>query len=231
MFAYLTLKTIYRSYPALASIPVLRHKLFNHLSGEGRLDSVALTFDDGPDPVSTPLILERLDHLGIKATFFMLGSMAETYPYIAKQVADQGHEIALHGQWHKSHFFRSARTIAYDMKRSLSVVSETTGKRPTYFRPPYGVLTQPTLSACNSLLLTPVLWGAWGRDWRRKADENTVLVDIKKSFRPGMTVLLHDSDCTSYPGSFQSTLKALPGLVNLCERQGLSLGPLSTHGF
>lgn len=229
--AYGAIALGFRSYPALASVIWIKDELFEYLQGWGRPNHVALTFDDGPDPISTPLILDELRRLEIKATFFMLGSMAEAYPYVAQQVAEDGHDIALHGHWHKNHLFRSTRTIRYDMERSLETVTNATGVRPLYFRPPYGVLTEGTLRTARDLSLRPVLWGAWGRDWRAKATPIQVLNDLKKRFKPGVTVLLHDSDCTSYPGSFRSTLGALEAFTNLCEQHSLSVGPLREHGF
>lgn len=229
--AYGALGAIFRYGPAVSSLPLLRHHLFPHLEGEGLPERVALTFDDGPDPTSTPLILAELDRLGVKATFFLLGSMAETYPYVASEIVRQGHEISLHGQWHRNHLLRSARTIAYDLERGLDAVSVATDRRPTYFRPPYGVAIRPTLTTAYRLNLRPVLWGAWGRDWRAQATPTTVLTDIKKRLKGGTTILLHDADCTSYPGSFRSTLGALAPLVELCEDNKFQLGPLRHHGF
>lgn len=229
--SYVGAKVAFRYFPALSAIPSLRSQLFPHLLGKGRIDSLALTFDDGPDPASTPLILDELDRLGIYATFFLLGAMAEAFPYVAREVAARGHEIALHGQWHRNHLFRSARTISYDMERALETVSTATGVRPVYFRPPYGVLTRPTLYTSHRLSLTPVLWGAWGRDWRFGATPTSVLTDLRKGMTPGSTLLLHDSDCTSSPGSFRSTLGALEGLSALADSAGLALGPLRHHGF
>lgn len=229
--SYFGAKVAFRYFPALSAIPAIRSQQFPHLLGKGRIDKLALTFDDGPDPVSTPLILDELDRLGIKATFFLLGAMAEAFPYTAKEVVARGHEIALHGQWHRNHLLRSARTISYDMERALETVSAATGIRPVYFRPPYGVLTRPTLLTSHRLSLTPVLWGAWGRDWRSGATPTSVLNDLRKDIYPGATLLLHDSDCTSAPGSFRATLGALEGLSNLAASSGLTLGPLHQHGF
>ncbi len=229
--SYVFASTLIRSYPALASVIWIKDTLFEYQQGWGRTDHIALTFDDGPDPISTPLILNELKRLGVKATFFMLGSMVEAYPYVAQRVVDDGHEVALHGQWHKNHLFRSAKTIRFDMEKALNQLESATGVRPFFFRPPYGVLTEPTLRSAFDLSLRPVLWGAWGRDWRQSASTTQVMIDIKKRFAPGATVLLHDSDCTSSPGSFRATLGALEPLLTLCEQQGCTLGSLKEHGL
>ncbi|MGC8465181.1 MAG: polysaccharide deacetylase family protein [Acidimicrobiales bacterium] len=217
--------------PALSSIAALRRGPYRYLLGEGRNDHLALTFDDGPDPLSTPLILKELDRLSITATFFMLGSMAEANPSVVHEVLSAGHEVAVHGNWHRNHLFRSARTIRYDIERAVGTIGAICGTTPTYFRPPYGVATRPTLLTASQLALKPVLWGAWGRDWRRLATPTSVLHDVTKDLRPGTTILLHDADCTSYPGSFRATLGALRPLFELCQENRLQLGPLREHGF
>ncbi len=221
----------YRSFPALSSLPQLRRTVWPYFLGTGSSSSVALTFDDGPDPKSTPLFIEELDRLGVKATFFVLGEMAERYPYSLRELVSAGHEIALHGNWHRNHLFRSARSIRYDMERSYATVSEIAAAAPIFFRPPYGVITRPTLATASQLGLRSVLWGTWGRDWRKLATPSSVMKDLKSNFAPGCTVLLHDSDCTSYPGSYRATLAALPDLAELCAQNGLKLGPLANHGF
>ena len=76
------------------------------LAGIGRPDHVALTFDDGPDPASTPLFLTELDRLGWKATFFLLGCMVRQAPSLAAELVAASHEVAVHGDRHDSHLRR-----------------------------------------------------------------------------------------------------------------------------
>ncbi|MET0421165.1 MAG: polysaccharide deacetylase family protein, partial [Acidimicrobiia bacterium] len=86
--------------PALGGVSPIGVRLTPRLVGIGRRGHVALTFDDGPDPASTPAILGVLDELGWSATFFMLGEMVRRAPGLARDVADAGHEIAVHGDVH-----------------------------------------------------------------------------------------------------------------------------------
>jgi len=190
---------------------------------------VALTFDDGPDPASTPAFLDALDDLGWKATFFMLGSMVRRAPGLAAQVVSAGHEVAVHGDQHRSHLWRSPRDVATDLERATTTIVETTGRQPTWFRPPYGVLSTGSLLAAHRLGLRTVLWTTWGRDWRAEATPASVTVDVESQLGPGGTVLLHDSDCTSAPGAWHSALGAIPALAELFAAQGLQPGPLGDH--
>lgn len=217
--------------PAITTNRPLRRRLFPQLSGIGLPDHVALTFDDGPDPASTPAFLERLDQLGWKATFFMLGSMVRAAPALAAEVAAAGHEVAPHGEAHVSQLRRPGWVIRDDLARGLEAVVEATGREPRWFRPPYGVITTPGLLAADRHGLRTVLWTAWGRDWRAEATAETVAADVETQLRPGATVLLHDSDCTSAPQSWRAALDALPLLAESFEARGLAVGPLADHGI
>jgi peptidoglycan/xylan/chitin deacetylase (PgdA/CDA1 family) len=107
-------------------------------------------------------------------------------------------------------------------------VEAATGVRPRWFRPPYGVLSGGTLRATADLGLTPVLWTAWGRDWLPSTGER-VAATVRAGLAPGGTVLLHDSDCTSSPGSWRATAAALPVLAQELDRRALRVRPLREH--
>jgi peptidoglycan/xylan/chitin deacetylase (PgdA/CDA1 family) len=215
--------------PSVTSVGPLRRRWLPGLSGTGAHGRVALTFDDGPDPASTPAFLDVLDDLGWSATFFMLGSMVRRAPDLAAQVVAAGHEVAVHGDQHRSHLWRSPRDVATDLQRATTAIVEATGRRPVWFRPPYGVLSAGSLVAARRLGLRTVLWTAWGRDWRAAATPDTVVADVDRHLGPGGTVLLHDSDCTSAPGAWRSALGALPALAERFAALDLRPGPLSEH--
>jgi len=91
------------------------------------------------------------------------------------------------------------------------------------------VLTGGALLAARQLGLTPVLWSSWGREWTRGSTAESVYATLCRDLRGGGTVLLHDSDCTSPPGSARAALGALPLLLDECGRRGLRAGPLGEH--
>lgn len=215
--------------PALSAIGPLRTKIFKRLSGISDSRSIALTFDDGPDKKSTPLFLNKLDKLGYKATFFMLGSMAEKDPSLTKEVSARGHEIALHGYEHKNLLWRTPKATARDIKRGFEVLEDVTGTRPTFYRPPYGVLNAQALATAKELSLTPILWTAWGRDWRARATPQSVLNDLSPGLKAGTTLLLHDSDCTSADNSYLSALGAIELLGQILEMRDLTIERLCDH--
>ncbi len=184
---------------------------------------VALTFDDGPDIAFTPKILEILDNAGINATFFMLGEMVERNPELAREVADRGHQIGIHGYEHRNHIFRSPRTVAYDFAKAKDIIEKTTGTTVTLARPPYGVISIGTIFAARKLGLSLRLWTSWGRDWRKRANPQSVLSDLVRHGVDKGCILLHDSDCTSSPGSTWSTIGALSSLIEYLAQNDIKV--------
>ena len=184
---------------------------------------MALTFDDGPDPEATPAVLDALDAIGARATFFMVGEQAEVHPGLALEVAERGHGIGLHGWRHVRP--DGLDDPAGDLQRALSVLEQTTGVAPKTFRPPYGHFTPPLYEAAAELGLEPVLWSAWGLDWEpipaaRIAD--LVLTDLE----PGAIVVLHDSARYAPRASVAPTAQALAQIAAGAARLGIELQPL-----
>ncbi|GAA3379357.1 polysaccharide deacetylase family protein [Streptomyces sannanensis] len=215
--------------PAATWLPPVR-RLLPSLEGRGTRDHVALTFDDGPDPASTPHFLRALDRLSVRATFFVLGNALADHPDLGRLVVAEGHELAVHGWRHDRPWLPAPRRDAREVARTADLIHHISGTRPLWYRPPYGILTGGRWAAARRAGLRPVLWSAWGRDWTSYANPDSVLVELLTTLRGGGTVLLHDSDRTSAPGSWQAALEALPGLVTACRRSGLTVGPLADHG-
>lgn len=205
--------------PSVLSIPVLRPLL----CGAVRRPSVALTFDDGPDPESTPQFLAALRRLQAPATFFLLGQQVSDNPALARRIAAEGHEVAVHGWSHRMHLLRSPVAVAADLRRAQRAVTMATGTRPRHWRPPHGVVTGTGLAAARWLGMSPVLWTADGADWAATATPTSVLERISQRLTAGGVVLLHDSDRTSAPGSWRTALAVLDPLVAACRARGWPL--------
>lgn len=216
--------------PGITGIGPIRMRAFRGLAGQGTPGHVALTFDDGPDPASTPEFIQVLADRKVRATFFMLGSMVAKSPRLAAEIA-AGHEVGVHGWDHRYLPARSPRATRSDLTRAAELIADVTGTWPRLFRPPYGVLSGPALLTARELGLTPVLWGAWGREWASGATSQSVLQTLLRGLDGGVTVLLHDSGCMSPPGAWQAGLGAVPLLLDECERRGLTVGPVGEHGI
>ena len=186
-----------------------------------KVDRVALTFDDGPSPTTTPVLLDRLDELGARATFFCLGSQVRREPDLLVEIQARGHQVETHGYEHASHLLRSPRWVAADLDRALAVMAEV-GVRPRWLRPPYGQTSGPTLWAARRRGLGVALWSAWGREWAA-AGPDEVVRRIRPRLVPGAVVLLHDSDATSPAGSADHAIAALGPLAALAAHRHLRL--------
>lgn len=215
--------------PAVSVITPLRRRVWPTLAGAGRDGHVALTFDDGPDRASTPAFLELLREHEVRATFFLLGRMLLTNPEVGEQIAAAGHEVAVHGWDHRPAPLYGPGAAYDGLARTCDLISQTTGTRPRWYRPPYGVLSASVHRAARRLDLTPVLWTTWGRDWRARATPGSITTTVARRLEGGGTILLHDSDCTSAPGSWRATLAALPDIITGVRSQGLEIGPLREH--
>ena len=217
--------------PGITAIGPVRRRFFPGLAGQGREDHVALTFDDGPDPGSTPSFLATLDAHQVRATFFLLGPRAAAARPLAAEIAAAGHEIGVHGWDHRYATLRGPRALHDDLARACDAIAEAAGTAPRLYRPPYGVLSAGSLLACHRLGLRPVLWTCWGREWDPGATPATVQASLDVTLGGGATVLLHDSDAVAPQGTAAAALGALPWLLGECEARGLAVGPLADHGL
>lgn len=152
---------------------------------------VVLTFDDGPDPVATPAILEVLAAHHASATFFLLGSSVRRHPEIARAVADAGQEIALHGDDHRRTTDLDLGEFRSSLARGRRTVEEATGRTVRWFRPPYGGQNPATYAATRRAGLTPVMWTGTFWDWRDIPQDERVAKAVESTL-PGGIALAHD---------------------------------------
>jgi peptidoglycan/xylan/chitin deacetylase (PgdA/CDA1 family) len=133
--------------------------------GPSSRPEVALTFDDGPDPATTPKILAALAQADVRATFFVLGGKARQAPEVLRDIAAAGHDIGIHGDTHDRLLsLRHPATIVTSLERALAAVESVLGQRPTLFRPPIGHVSPRTAAAARQLGLTLVAWSVRSRD-------------------------------------------------------------------
>src|SRR5258708_35667101 len=157
----------------------------------GRTDtsSVALTFDDGPSE-DTEDILEVLRAYDLKATFFMLGRQVELFPEIARRVVDDGHEVGNHSYSHPIYLFRGRVETHKQLESAQQVITNATGVRPRFARPPCGVRTPAYFAAARRLGLRTGQWSVAGFDWERLTSAEISERGLRGS-QPGAIILLH----------------------------------------
>ncbi|MBO1420479.1 polysaccharide deacetylase family protein, partial [Streptomyces sp. FH025] len=114
--------------PAVVRLPPLRRTLARRTAGYGTdPHHLALTFDDGPDPRSTPYVLDALDDLGARATFFLLGAMLERAPALGRELVLRGHEVAVHGWHHRQQWYPAPARDLRELRRAAEAVTDLCG--------------------------------------------------------------------------------------------------------
>jgi peptidoglycan-N-acetylglucosamine deacetylase len=155
---------------------------------------VALTFDDGPDPATTPALLALLAARGIRATFFCVGQRVAQYPDLARRIVTEGHSIENHS--HKHHHWTnlfSTQRLQADLMQAQREIQSVTGRAPIYFRPPMCLTNQRVFRLVTDLGLTVV--GYTARAWDRRPDPPArIAARLLRRVRPGAILLLHDGD-------------------------------------
>jgi len=190
---------------------------------------VALTFDDGPDPGSTPLILEVLERTGVKASFFMVGDRARAHPDLARNIASAGHAVGSHSLTHADISTLSWRGAYGEYRDGRRALEEILGAPQRLFRPPRGFLSVPTGMMARILGLRLWLWSNDGEDWKPGVTDEDILASIG-DVGPGDVILLHDAPEVEPPGRPRlATAAALERLIRVLSDRGLEPVALSPH--
>lgn len=155
--------------------------------------AIALTFDDGPDPVWTPKVLEVLRRYNVKATFFCIGDKVEKHPQLVKMLIEEGHIVGNHTYYHTSFFpLLSTKKMVDELQLCNEALTNITGEPITLFRPPFGV-TNPTVGAAVRRLGYKVIgWSIRSFD-TVKSEREKVLKRILKKAHAGGIILMHDN--------------------------------------
>lgn len=154
---------------------------------------VALTFDDGPNSMYTPEVLELLDRYNAKATFFCIGKAVEAHPKLVSEIIKGGHEIGNHSHSHKPNIsFNGTKCWIKEIESTDVQIEKIVGKKPRLFRPPYGVTTPHLAKAIGISNHKVVGWTVRPFDTTMK-NKKSVAQFITKRIRPGAIVLLHDT--------------------------------------
>jgi peptidoglycan-N-acetylglucosamine deacetylase len=211
----------------LAGVLVLRLRVFTDAvvrapAGSG---GVVLTFDDGPDPVWTPRVLDTLEHAGVKATFFVIGEKTEKHPGIVQDMVRRGHAVGLHSYAHDRLFsLRSEARVERDLRRGIEVLERVTGMRPVLFRPPIGHTNPMIARVAERLDLVVIGWTVSGRDGTGWATPDRVSARVRRGLRDGVIVLLHDA---AERGTHDPAgPRALPGILEDIFAERLTVVPL-----
>ena len=187
--------------------------------------TVALTFDDGPDPDWTLRILRALARAGARATFFVMASRVVRHPYALAAIRIEGHDVELHCGEHVRHTEAGREAIDTDTRAALEVLAEH-DVRPRRWRTPWGVRAPWTAEVAAAHGLELVGWTADTHDWRGDPAE-AMLAAVAADLEPGGVVLMHDG---LGPGARRDrcaeTVRLIPRLVAHLRERGLEPGLL-----
>lgn len=178
---------------------------------------VALTFDDGPDPIDTPAILDILSKKHVRATFFVLGDAAQSYPNLLKRLKNEGHEIGNHSY---SHDYQQRRMIE-EINKTDKVIFAATGIHSYFYRPPGGIISNSQLKSIKLNGQIVALWSVDSKDWQNPGVKQ-IVINVQKTVFPGAIVLLHD-------GGYQrsQTVNALGPIIDSLQAKGYRFVTLS----
>ena len=169
---------------------------------------VALTFDDGPSPATTPRLLDILKEQKVPATFFELGSLVRRNAWITKRALMEGHEIASHTMSHQNFAKLSLAAAQADVVEANNAFIEAIGYAPSLVRPPYGSMNGHTAQAMNA---TMIGWSVDTLDWKYRNTES-ILNNLVNQISDGGIVLMHDIHATS--------VDAVPTVISKLREMG-----------
>jgi peptidoglycan/xylan/chitin deacetylase (PgdA/CDA1 family) len=175
---------------------------------------IALTFDDGPWPVTTDKVLAVLRKFKVKATFFMVGRQVRQRPAMVRAVLADGNEIGSHSWSHKVLGTAPQRTVAYEIQAGQQAVAKVTKVWPAFFRPPYGSVSRIVYSEAAASKTKLILWDIDPQDWRRPPA--TIIANrVVGAAKPGAVVLMHDGG-----GDRKNTVDALSMIIPRLQAKG-----------
>lgn len=185
--------------------------------GKERRRRVALTFDDGPTPLTRDY-LDTLDQLGARATFFLVGELCAQNPELVREIAARGHELANHGYTHRPFPKLGDRELSRELALTQSLLPSTRQGR-ALVRPPYGAVSPASLLTCARQGFTTVLWSLNSGDWARHDPAEVAKTFTAREAAGGDIVLLHEGQ--------PWTMNALPTIVGELKKAGHELVTVS----
>lgn len=205
---------IYLAVGVLVALLAVGHILQDHSRAVKKVPTnhkiIALTFDDGPHPLTTQALLAVLSAKNVRATFFLLGENAVKYPELLGDIAAAGQEIGSHGYRHQFPNKQPREELYADLAR-LEAVAAAVGARPTLFRPPGGGYNDLLVADLAARGYTTILWSIDTRDWERRSSAQTANTIVREA-APGSIVLLHEGECAvNTPAAVAAAIDRLRG--------------------
>lgn len=178
------------------------------------VDTVFLTFDDGPHPAITPKVLDWLDAYNAKATFFCVGENAQQYPDIIENILNRGHKIGNHTHQHINGWKNASRDYTSNIDKAQPFLYYT-----PLFRPPYGRITYQQIRQLKNYKI--IMWSLLSGDFDVKISKEKCFLNIQNQIRTGDIIVFHDSE-----KAWERMAYALPLTLALCQEKGFKMDSL-----
>lgn len=192
-----------------------------------KAQEIALTFDDGPNPATTPRVLELLSAASVKATFFVVGRKALQHPQLVRDIAAAGHELGLHGFDHDRLFsLRPPRHVLQDIRRTQAALAAAGVPEAKLFRPPIGFVSHLTVRGARRAGVTLVGCSARAFDGFRAASAERVATRLTRAVQGGAVLALHDA--AERDDYVPASIAALPRVLTALRERNLRPVTLST---
>ena len=192
----------------------------------GDSNAVALTFDDGPDPATTPEVLRVLDENGVRAAFFVVGEAAREHPEYLAQIHEAGHLLCNHTDSHGLDFhFRLWGPVRRELRACNEAIAAVIRKEPTFFRSPQGHKNPALCDVLSEMDLLAVGWQVRGLD-SVSADSDAIARRVLRQLRPGGVIQLHDGAGYGGRADRKPTVEALPAIIEGVRARGLRFARL-----
>lgn len=195
--------------------------------GAGGGHSIALSFDDGPDPETTPRVLDLLDRAGARASFFCIGERALRHPALVRDIVQRGHAVENHTHSHPHAFATyGPRRMQREVEQAQAALADVTGRAPRLFRAVAGLRNPFLQPILERLGLQLVSWTRRGYD-TRTGDASTVLGRLVRKLGAGDILLLHDGHAARSGTGEPVILQVLPLLLARMQELGLASVPIA----
>jgi peptidoglycan/xylan/chitin deacetylase (PgdA/CDA1 family) len=171
-------------------------RLFPSILCRTRSGGIHLTFDDGPHPQATSVVLDILKQYGVHATFFLCGENVRKYPDLTRRIVEEGHEAENHGYTHRNYFWCRSAIVRDELLKTSDAIMRCTHSTPKYFRPPFGCFRMTTLKCAEQCSLQTVLWSLDSKDYQYR-EQTFERSFAGRAVRNGDILLLHDNELTS----------------------------------
>ncbi len=181
--------------------------------------TIALTFDDGPNPEATPRLLDTLAAHDVRATFFLLGRHVSRWPALARRVAEEGHQIGNHGFEHRRLHFAGPSRARRDVGEGRAAIHAACGVETHHFRAPHGFRSPFVSPAARAVGERTVGWSLGVRDSDRPG-VGEIAHRVLTGVAPGSIVLLHDGDGYDPLGDRLQTVAAVGDIIPALRDRG-----------